>query len=118
MYERKRPELVVSATFEFHRFSRKAQLSIAQSLFTHLTPGDIRLCLGNLRIAVDPGHRFFASFLEGDSSSNPGRSLSQAGFWYSRAELEHFGERTGWTPRYLGEWGHPRGQMMMRYETR
>ncbi|MGH7541510.1 MAG: hypothetical protein ACRELC_10965 [Gemmatimonadota bacterium] len=24
----------------------------------------------------------------------------------------------GWLPRYLGDWGHPRGQVMMRYEAR
>jgi hypothetical protein len=52
-YQEKRPEFVISATFEFQKFHRRPDLSIAQSLFTHLA--DIRQCLANLRefVAVD-----------------------------------------------------------------
>lgn len=56
-YEEKRPELVISATFEFQKFHRRPDLSIAQSLFTHLNPADIRLCLSNLRELVAADHR-------------------------------------------------------------
>jgi hypothetical protein len=30
--------------------------------------------------------------------------------------MEEFGKQTGWKPEYIGDWNHPRSQMMMRYE--
>src|SRR3990172_13199322 len=59
MYEEKRPEFVVSDKFEFEKFSKKPRLSIAQSLFTHLTPADMGLCFEKLEAIVDAGHIFF-----------------------------------------------------------
>ena len=115
VYHQKRPEFVISACFEFHKFSKKPHFSLAQSLFTHVTPEDIRLCLRNLRSFVDPGHRLFATFLEGDAAHNPPSSHSQAGFYYAQEEMERFGAQTGWQATYMGEWHHPRHLMMMQY---
>jgi CRP-like cAMP-binding protein len=114
----KRPEFVVSSRFEFARFSRQPQFSIAQSLFTHLTVDDAGLCLRNLRAFVAAGHACFTTFFEGDSTRNPARSDSQLGFFYSRSDMERFGTQTGWEPHYIGDWKHPRRQMMMRYVAR
>lgn len=112
----KQPEFVVSASFEFHRFSKRPHVSMAQSLFTHLSADDVGLCLRNLRAFVDRGHRLFATFFEGESVRNRPTSHSHAGFYYSRSEMERFGEQTGWTPVYVGDWRHPRQQMMIRYD--
>lgn len=112
----KRPEFVVSDDFEFSRFSQRADFGLAQSLFTHLEEGDILRCLGRLRAWVGPGHVFFATFFEGDSAGNPARSHSHAHFRYPRARMEALGRETGWRPRYVGEWGHPRDQRMMCFE--
>ena len=114
----KRPELLVSGRFEFAKFSRQPDFSIAQSLFTHLAVEDAMHCLRNLRHFVAPGHVCFATFFDGDSARNPSRSDSQLGFFYSRAEMEGFGTQTGWQTLYIGDWRHPRGQMMMRYVAR
>lgn len=116
VYELKRPELVVSAAFEFESFSRKPRFSLAQSLFTHFNQQDLGLCLTRLRSFVEPGHTHFATFFEGDSSDNPARSHSHLGFRYSVKEMEGFGVRSGWRPTYLGDWSHPRHQVMMRFE--
>lgn len=116
VYEAKTPEFVVSDRFEFDRFSRTPQLSIAQSLFTHLNEGDIRLCVGNLRRFVERGHVLFATFFEGVSSRNPTTSHSHVGFQYSRDDMLRFGRQAGWNATYLGHWRHPRHQMMMKYE--
>lgn len=69
--EAKRPELVVSERFEFARFSRQPDFSIAQSLFTHLAPDDAVLCLRSLRDFVAPGHVCFVTFFEGDPARIP-----------------------------------------------
>jgi|SRR3990172_806872 len=116
MYEEKRPEFVVSDKFEFEKFSKKPRLSIAQSLFTHLTPADMGLCFEKLEAIVDAGHIFFATFLEGDSSANLNTSHSLVGFHYSREEMIGFGSNRGWKATYIGDWNHPRNQMMMKYE--
>jgi hypothetical protein len=111
----KRPEFVVSDAFEFDRFSRKARLSLAQSLFTHLIPPQIELCLANLRAYVPDEHEAYATFMAGDSGANPSASDDEKRFHYTVAELAGIGERTGWRADYLGDWGHPRGQVMMRF---
>jgi hypothetical protein len=113
--EAKEPEFVVSDSFEFDRFSKVADFSLAVSLFTHLTVADIERCLGNLRAYVGPGHEFFATFYVDDSAANPARSDPHERFGYSRDELADMGARTGWSSDYIGDWGHPRGMVMMRF---
>jgi len=116
IYEHKKPELVVSGAFEFHKFSKRPHFSLAQSLFSHLSETDICLCLKHLGQFVGPDHIFFATFLEGDSVGNPTDSHSLKGFEYTRAAMEHFGESNGWKATYIGDWNHPRNQKMIKYE--
>ena len=111
----KRPEFVVSDRFEFERFTQRPRYALALSLFTHLNEADIRLCLRKLRDFVEPGHRFYATFFEGRPERNRARSHSLDHFEYTREQLLAFGAESGWEPEYLGDWGHPRGQRMMRY---
>ena len=116
-YEHKKPQFVVSDTFAFERFvGEKPRFSLAQSLFSHLTEVDIGTCLKRLRVFVEPGHVFFATFFEGDSSVNVGVSHSHQGFCYSREQMRVFGECCGWRATYVGDWQHPSHQMMMRFE--
>ncbi len=115
--EEKRPELVVSGTFEFERFSKQADFSLAQSLFTHLNEADIDRCLRNLRANVAAGHQLFATFAPG-ARTNEGRSHARGAFLYSPEELEAIGARNGFEPTYIGDWGHPRSQKMMQFTAR
>jgi hypothetical protein len=118
IYREKMPEFVISSDFEFHKFSKRPHFSLAQSLFTHLTAQDIRACFIRLRAFVDGDHQLFATFSEGNPRGNRSASHSHAGFKYARAEMEAFGSQTGWTPTYVGSWGHPRGQVMVWYQAR
>ncbi len=111
----KKPEFVVSPAFEFRKFSKRPQFAIAQSLFTHLNPADIRLCLSNLREFVEERHVFFATFLNGDSTQNQSTSHSRVNFYYSPEEMGSFGREAGWEATYTGNWNHPRSQVMMKY---
>ena len=115
--EFKRPEFVISSRFEFSRFSRKPDICIAQSLFTHLSPVDINLCLNNLARFANSKCRVFATFFEVEKPHfNFGRrSHSYAVFFYTRKQMVSFGERNGWSAHYIGDWDHPRGQRMMEY---
>jgi SAM-dependent methyltransferase len=113
------PEFVVSDSFEFERFSQQPDFCMAQSLFTHLDKKDIRLCFGKLSAFAKPGCRFFATFFE---SSIPvlqlGGSHSVRSFYYTRRAMKAFGSESGWEPKYIGDWGHPRNQVMVEYVKR
>jgi hypothetical protein len=112
----KSPEFVVSNCFEFGRFHKKPHFALAQSLFTHLTDADIRICLTNLRSFVNPGMRFYATFFISERpNNNPSKSHSQRLFSYSRVTAEELGRASGWRARYIGDWNHPRDQKMLEY---
>jgi SAM-dependent methyltransferase len=112
----KRPEFVVSSTFEFDKFSKKPDFCIAQSLFSHLAPKDIDPCLTNLGRFAKPGTTFYATFAETRwTCFNSLRSShSLAMFYYTRKEMLAFG-KAPWTASYIGDWNHPRGQKMVEY---
>ena len=111
----KHPEFVVSDIFEFSRFRKKPDFSIAISLFTHLKTDDIRTCLTSLRHVVNSGHWLYASFFYGDSSSNRVKSHSHVNFHYSDCELSDIASECGWSTVYMGDWSHPRNQVMMKF---
>lgn len=110
--EEKRPELVVSDSFEFDRFTKQPDYSLAQSLFTHLTAADIERCLAKLRAFVAPGHELYASFADRAKLQNPEHSHALALFTHQTEDLEASGERTGWECEYIGTWGHGKSKMM------
>jgi hypothetical protein len=112
----KRPEFVISDRFEFAEFSRQPDFAIAQSLITHLDKLDIELCFHNLYAFAKPGCRFFATFGEiAFPVPQWAASHSVRQFFYTRLQMERFGREAGWAPRYIGEWGHARGQRLMEY---
>jgi hypothetical protein len=89
LIEQKTPQFVISDCFEFSKFGRR---------YT--------------------GSRFYATyFIDSGTPDQVDERRSQAHriFRYSRHVAEDFGGLSGWTPHYIGEWGHPRGQMMMEY---
>ena len=111
----KRPEFVASGSFEFTRFSKTPDYAIAQSLFTHLPPAMIMDCLTKLR-AFAPSCRLFATFSEsGSSVANPITPCDVIGFHYTQSEMAEFARETGWGFRYIGDWSHPRGQVMTEF---
>jgi hypothetical protein len=114
--ETKQPELLVNGRFEFERFSKRPDYALAQSLFTHLPATQISRCLTRLRHVAPDNCRFFATFFESpERHTNPARAHDHLPWFYTRGELLELAERAGWQGEYLGDWSHPRGQMMMVY---
>ena len=110
------PEFVVSYEFEFGQFSRSPTYALAVSVFSHLIESDIRLCLQNLADRVTGPCQFFASYFETDRPKpNFRRSHPQIAFYYTRQQMERFGQEAGWAPEQIGEWGSPSGQLMMKF---
>jgi hypothetical protein len=112
----RRPEFVISESFEFSRFSRKPDFAAAYSLFTHLTPDAIDLCLKNLAPAIKPETTLFVTFQKRNPLwRNPTRSNSFASFRYSTSEMLEFGRRNGFVGEYLGGWMPEAVQKVVRY---
>lgn len=112
----KRPEIIVSANFEFERFSQAPDFAIAQSLFTHLTPELITLCFRKLRPCVHADTQFFGTyFLARPGFRNPRESHDHGFFAYSEAEMCAFGTSNGFQAEYIGDWNHPRRQVIVSY---
>jgi SAM-dependent methyltransferase len=97
--------------------------AIAQSLFTHVPLNDIRLCLYRVAKVMKPDGRFFATFFEAPDDFplddvRPGRRgkwTERNPFLYYRGDLEWAASASPWEFRYLGAWGHPRGQRMVEF---
>ncbi len=115
--EAKRPELVCSDAFEFGKFSKRADFALAQSLFSHLPEPIIEVCFSKLFHWMNPGGVFLATFFEGSpEDATHDRAHDHEKFTFSRERMERFGSDVGFVPRYIGDWNHPRGQVLVRYE--
>lgn len=116
LLEEKRPEIIVSDAFEFEKLSQRPDFVIAQSLFTHLTAQDINLCFAKLRPFAKPSTLFYATFFEAHAkTNNPAQSHARDYFAYTRAEMLEFGSRNGFSGSYIGNWSHPRSQVLVEY---
>jgi len=112
----KHPILIVSECFEFSRLGTRPDYALAQSVFTHLPPGKIHECFRKLRLVVRDSGRFLATYFETDQLvENPRLPHDHARFEYTRAQIEEFGRLNGWKAEYVGDWNHPRGQVIVRY---
>lgn len=112
----KSPSFIISDTFEFDKFRQKADFAIAQSLFSHLPPELIHLCLDKLRPCLADGGAFYATFFEVDTPrKNPSKPHDHGYFAYTKAEMLAFGTSRGYQANYIGDWNHPRNQVMVEY---
>ena len=130
VFKARRPEFVVSNNFDFALLSQIPDVVFANSVFTHLPPGDIRTCLQKLRNFVgDHPTTLFATIREvEEKSDHVGQNHylgGESAMTYTQQEMQEFGSETGWETDYIGAWGHPKNkivepfkhQMMFRFKT-
>lgn len=105
-------------------FGVKFDCALALSLFTHMTFNNIRVCLERLAPVMKPQGRFFATFFElpsGHVSCDPfnsGRAITygdQDPYHYRPTDMCEAAATSPWQAKYIGDFGHARGQMMMAY---
>lgn len=98
--------------------------ALAQSLFTHLPLNHIRLCLYRLAKVMPPGGRFFATFFEAPAKRpfdqpKGKRYPERDPYHYRPSDLKWAATSVApWKFRYIGVWGHPRGQRMVEFRRR
>ncbi len=114
--QEKAPDFLVSSSFEFEQLSARPDYAIAQSLFTHLPAPHVDLCFQKLRAVIsDDGHFFATFFVTEEEVRNPRKANDHYAFRYTREQMLAFGERSGWTGTYIGNWGHRNAQMMVHF---
>lgn len=114
----KRPRLVVSDSFAFHEFSQKADFAIAQSLFSHFPPDLIHFCFKQLHPWLADDGAFYATYFEVDKPrKNASKPHDHGYFAYTKSQMLEFGQANGFTANYIGNWNHPRGQVIVEYRT-
>lgn len=114
--EQQRPSLLVDDRFNFDRLGVVADVAIAHSLFTHLPAEPIGRCFRQLRPWLRPDGVFYATYFPSQRRRRQGGSAHDHGYFaYTEAEIVSFGEGNGFSCELLGDWGHPRGQIMAAY---
>jgi SAM-dependent methyltransferase len=112
-----RSQLQVAERFECD-FGVSFDFAIAQSLFTHVPLNSIRLCMYRVAQQMRPGGRLFVTFNEFPRSfpvdGVKGRLHGDRNvYWYYRSDMRWAASFSPWRFRYIGDWGHPRGQRMV-----
>lgn len=101
-------------------FGVRFDMAIAQSVFTHLTLNSIRLCLYRLAKVMKDDGRLFATFFE-EPPNFPldgivgNRHTECNVYWQYRDDLYWAARYSPWEVRYIGDWNHPRDQVMMEF---
>jgi SAM-dependent methyltransferase len=117
--------LAVTEAFDGDRFGVAFDVAWAQSVFTHLSAPDIRRCLEGTARCVRPGGRFFATFFESGEDVEaplthwPGGITTrhdQDPYHYRFRDLAALAQGLPWRAESIGEWSHPRGQRMLRFD--
>lgn len=125
----KAPRLHRDEHFDVGAFGAQFDFAIAHSLFTHLPVNSILVCLRRVEEVLRPGGRLYATFFENPKGTRQIEVLSHEGTdplplqTYPDADPYHYGvdlfewlcDGTGLRVEYIGDWGHPRSQRMLRF---
>jgi SAM-dependent methyltransferase len=108
----KKPKFSHNYNFDFDSLDY-FDYSIANSILTHLTPDDIRMCFSKLKKKTRPASVFYFTFFEGQSSTNQfSESHANRDWRYAFEEIVSFAE--GWDLDYIGDWNHPNHQKIVK----
>jgi SAM-dependent methyltransferase len=115
--------LLVNERFEMFRFNVNFDFGIAQSVFTHLPLNHIISCLVQVKRALGPQGRFFATYFAAGRPAHLESILQGPGgirTWYDTDPFHYSIEEIGFAARLadlaverVENWDHPRAQKML-----
>jgi SAM-dependent methyltransferase len=120
-----RANLVVDERFSFPGIPTAIDFVIAQSVFTHLPLKHLRECLVKLAdLVISPCTFFFTVFVPPAGLSAMQSHLQPRGgklthpdrdpYHYAIEDLHSVAAGTPWSIEFIGDWNHPRNQMMVK----
>jgi len=111
--------------FRASRFGATFDMAIAVSLFTHLPMNSIVRCLVEVARTLAPGARLYASYFEAPAKAwleplrqPPGEIVTHYDhdpFHYAFDDIRLMADLAGVGVERVGEWRHPRGQLMAAF---
>jgi SAM-dependent methyltransferase len=123
--------LICDGEFDFARTGRTFDFALAQSLFTHLPLNSIIRCLLRAAPVLNRGGRLYATFNEnpdGWHNLDPIRRpnpqspdvpivthFDRDPYHYDVGTFAQIADAAGLALDYIGDWGHPRHQRMLRF---
>lgn len=104
-------------------FGVEFDMAIAQSVFTHVSLNNVRLCLYRVAKVMKPGGVFFVTFneqsrdfpVDGVVQTKRPKYVERNPYWYYRGDIRWAAKFAPWEYRYVGKWGHPGGQRMIKF---
>ncbi|MEM6307531.1 MAG: class I SAM-dependent methyltransferase, partial [Pseudomonadota bacterium] len=109
--KQKKPRFAFNSDFTFD-FLETFDVAWANSVITHLGEDMTALCLRKLRQKAKPTSRFFFTYWKGtlqrDIPYHPNLD-----YRIMPERLGEIGQDTGWMMTDIGNWDHPRNQLMM-----
>jgi SAM-dependent methyltransferase len=124
-----RANLAHSAKFRHLQITEpQIDFGICVSVMRGLSIGHVQVCLERVAPYFKPGGRLHMSFLElpeGRPLSAPYTNMARfvshgvvAPCHFYRRSMEEAALTSEWRPSYIGQWGHPDGEVMISYEKR
>jgi SAM-dependent methyltransferase/predicted O-methyltransferase YrrM len=102
----KQPSFTINKYFDLSEFGNtKFDFAIAQSVFTHLPPTGIELCLKNVMARINPGGKFFASYNLADNHITRFGQKYPDMTRYSFEYFETLARKYNFGLRNIGNWG-------------
>lgn len=113
--ESHRPQFLINADFDVTGIGRPMDYIWIHSLLTHLPLAEIQRCLRQLRLAAQQTTVCYATYFETSTvRNNHLHAHDHESFFYTRIELGRCAFEAGWVTDFIGDWGHPRGQRMLK----
>ena len=103
----------VNDSFDFP-FEAKFDYGIGLSIFTHLSHFKITKCLLNLNKVFKENGKFYATIFLPNSPFGS-TYANKDPFHYTIDEITNLGINANWTVDFIGEFGHPRHQQMVKF---
>ena len=111
----KKPTIKYIENFDISKFNLKFDYMLAQSVFSHISPELVKLCIKNAVDWLKPDGIFLATFFraEHESTGSPHKNRSNE---YTRAtqSVEFYKSIKFAKIEYIGECGHPAGQHLLK----
>lgn len=121
----KAPQFHLIDDFDLRTTNETFDYAISVSLFTHLPMNHIVMCIRNTVRALVPGGSYFSTWFESprpahleDMLHQPGGITTHYGhdpYHLSFEEVQLLARLAGAGVERIGDWNHPRNQMMARF---